>query len=138
MLTNMFVLAMVAKVEVLMLLLLLLLLEPSIQIGRSNHYCIVLGPRHCRRHSRRTFVRLWVVQCFFRAAANDGKRLGGGGALMLWWVDVGFLRGTDFCFLSIWTTACCCNDQQHLTATGYGAVVHKPNPQLEIFREPRR
>ena len=82
----MFVLAMVAKVEVLMLL--LLLLEPSIQIGRSNHCCIVLGPRHCRRHSRRTFVRLWVVQCFFRAAANDGKRLGGGGALMWWWVDV--------------------------------------------------
>ena len=132
----MFVLAMVAKVEVLMLL--LLLLEPSIQIGGSNHCCIVLGPRHCRRHSRRTFVGLWVVQCFFRAAANDGKRLGDGGALVWWWVDVGFLRGTDFCFLSIWTTACCCNDQQHLTATGYGAVVHKPNPQLEIFREPRR
>ena len=26
---------------------------------------------------------------------------------------------------------------EHLTQTGYGGVVHKPNPALEIFREPR-
>ena len=101
MLTNMFVLAMVANREALMLLLLLLLLEPSIQIGRSNHCCIVLGPRHCRRHPRRTFVGLWVAQCFFRAAAHDGKRVGGGGALMWWCFDVGFLRGPHVSFMFI-------------------------------------